>query len=292
MCNSITNYDYYKDNHDFPEQNVVKLFNPLSSDLNVMRQTLLYGGLESISYNINRQINNLKLYEFGNCYYKVEKDSDNKLDNYCEREHLALFITGQKNEPDWTSQDKPTDFFHLKSYIERILKRTGISTKNIEPVPSGTHYFSEGLKYLASDKTIVEFGQLKPTITRNFDINQDVYYGIFCWDIMLNLMVKNDISFSEIPRFPEVKRDLALLLDKSVSFSQIEKLAWKTEKNLLKKINLFDVFEDQKIGKNKKSYAVSFYLQDTEKTLTDKRIDKTMQNFINTFEKELGAKIR
>ncbi len=292
MCNSLTSYDYYKDNHDFPEQNAVKLLNPLSSDLNVMCQTLLYGGLESVSYNINRQINNLKLFEFGNCYYMVKKDSDNKLDNYCEREHLALFITGQKNEPGWTSQNKPTDFFHLKSYIERILKRTGIKTKNIESVPSGAHYFSEGLKYLASDKTIVEFGQLKPTITRNFDINQNVYYGIFSLDIMLNLIVKNDMSFSEIPRFPEVKRDLALLLDKSVSFSQIEKLAWKTEKKLLKKINLFDVFEDQKIGKNKKSYAISFYLQDTEKTLTDKRIDKTMQNFIRTFEKELGAKIR
>ncbi|MBA7578464.1 Phenylalanine--tRNA ligase beta subunit [subsurface metagenome] len=257
-----------------------------------MRQTLLYGGLESVSYNINRQTYNLKLFEFGNCYYKIEKDSDNKLDNYCEREYLALFTTGQKNEPGWTSQDKPTDFFHLKSYIERILKRTGIKTKNIESVPSGAHYFSEGLKYLASDKTIVEFGQLKPTLTRNFDINQNVYYGIFSLDIMLNLIVKNDMSFSEIPRFPEVKRDLALLLDKSVSFSQIEKLAWKTEKKLLKKINLFDVFEDQKIGKNKKSYAISFYLQDTEKTLTDKRIDKTMQNFIRTFEKELGAKIR
>ena len=292
MCNSLTSYDYYKDNHDFPEQNTVRLNNPLSSDLNVMRQTLLYGGLESVSYNINRQINNLKLFEFGNCYYKVKKDSDNKLDNYCEREHLALFTTGQKNEPGWTSQDKPTDFFHLKSYIERILKRTGITTKDIESVPSGAHYFSEGLKYLASDKTIVEFGQLKPTITRNFDIDQSVYYGIFSWDTMLNLMVRNDISFSEIPRFPEVKRDLALLLDKSVSFSQIEKLAWKTEKKLLKKINLFDVFEDQKIGKNKKSYAISFYLQDAEKTLTDKRIDKTMQNFIRTFEKELGAKIR
>ena len=292
MCNSLTSYDYYKDNHDFPEQNAVKLLNPLSSDLNVMCQTLLYGGLESVSYNINRQINNLKLFEFGNCYYMVKKDSDNKLDNYCEREHLALFITGQKNEPGWTSQNKPTDFFHLKSYIERILKRTGIKTKNIESVPSGAHYFSEGLKYLASDNTIVEFGQLKPTLTRNFDINQNVYYGIFFWDTMLNLIVKNDISFSEIPRFPEVKRDLALLLDKSVSFSQIEKLAWRTEKKLLKKINLFDVFEDQKIGKNKKSYAISFYLQDTEKTLTDKRIDKTMQNFIRTFEKELGAKIR
>ncbi|NQU81169.1 MAG: phenylalanine--tRNA ligase subunit beta [Bacteroidetes bacterium] len=292
MCNSITSYDYYKDNHDFPEQNTVKLLNPLSSDLNVMRQTLLYGGLESVSYNINRQTYNLKLFEFGNCYYKIEKDSDNKLDNYCEREHLALFITGQKNEPGWTSQNKPTDFFHLKSYIERILKRTGIKTKNIESVPSGAHYFSEGLKYFVSDKTIVEFGKLKPTITRNFDINQTVYCGIFFWDTMLNLIVKNDISFSEIPRFPEVKRDLALLLDKSVSFSQIEKLAWKTEKKLLKKINLFDVFEDQKIGKNKKSYAVSFYLQDTEKTLTDKRIDKTMQNFIRAFEKELGAKIR
>jgi len=292
MCNSITNNDYYNDNHDFPEQNVVKLFNPLSSDLNVMRQTLLYGGLESISYNINRQTNNLKLFEFGNCYYKIEKDSDNKLDNYYEQEHLALFITGQKNEQGWDSQDKLTDFFHLKSYIERILKRTGITTKNIESVPSGAHYFSEGLKYLASDKIIVEFGQIKPTLTRNFDIDQDVYYGFFSWNTVLNLLVKNDISFSEIPRFPEVKRDLALLLDKSVSFSQIEKLAWKTEKKLLKKINLFDVFEDQKIGKNKKSYAISFYLQDTEKTLTDKRIDKTMQNFIRTFENELGAKIR
>ena len=292
MCNSITNYDYYKDNHDFPEQNAVKLFNPLSSDLNVMRQTLLYGGLESISYNINRQINNLKLFEFGKCYYKIEKNSDNKLDNYCEREHLALYTTGQKNEPGWTSQNKPTDFFHLKSYIEKILKRTGITTKDIESVPSGSHYFSEGLKYLASDMTIVEFGQLKSTLTRNFDINQDVYYGIFSWNTVLNFLVKNDISFSEIPRFPEVKRDLALLLDKSISFSQIEKLAWKTEKKLLKKINLFDVFEDQKIGKNKKSYAISFYLQDTEKTLTDKRIDKTMQNFIRTFENELGAKIR
>jgi len=292
MCNSLTSFDYYKDNHDFPEQNTVRLYNPLSSDLNVMRQTLLYGGLESISYNINRQTYNLKLFEFGNCYYMVKKDSNNKLDKYCEREHLALFTTGQKNEPGWTSQDKPTNFFHLKSYIERILKRTGITSKDIVSVPSGAHYFSECLKYLASGKTIVEFGLLKPTITRNFDINQDVYYGIFFWDTMLNLMVKNDISFSEIPRFPEVKRDLALLLDKSVSFSQIEKLAWKTEKKLLKKINLFDVFEDQKIGKNKKSYAVSFYLQDPKKTLTDKRIDKTMQDFIHVFKKELGAKIR
>lgn len=292
MCNSITNYDYYKDNHDFPEQNAVKLLNPLSSDLNVMRQTLLYGGLKSISYNINRQTYNLKLFEFGNCYFMVKKDSDNKLDNYCEREHLALFITGQKNERGWTIQDKPTDFFHFKSYIERILKRTGITAKNIESVPSGARYFSEGLKYLSSDKTIVEFGQIKPTITRNFDIDQNVYYGIFSFDTMLNLMVKNDISFSEIPRFSEAKRDLALLLDKSVSFSQIEKLAWRTEKKLLKKINLFDVFEDQKIGRNKKSYAISFHLQDPDKTLTDKEIDKVMQNLIRVYEKELGAKIR
>ncbi|MCH7658394.1 MAG: phenylalanine--tRNA ligase subunit beta [Bacteroidetes bacterium] len=292
MCNSLTNFDYYKDNKDFPEQNSVRLYNPLSSDLNAMRQTLLYGGLESISYNINRQKNNLKLFEFGNCYYKIKEGPVNKLDNYYEREYLALFTTGRINEPNWSGQDKPTGFFHLKSYVEGIFKRLGIKEKDIEPVPSDENHFSEGLKYLVSDEAIVEFGQLESTVTRNFDISQPVYYAVFSWDKILTLLVKHEITYSGIPKFPAVKRDLALLLDKSVSFSQIEKLAWRTEKKLLKKIKLFDVFEDQKIGRNKKSYAISFHLQDPDKTLTDKEIDKVMQNLIRIYEKELGAKIR
>lgn len=292
MCNSLTSHDYYKENKDFPGKNAVKLYNPLSSDLNVMRQTLLYGGLEVIAYNINRKINNLKLFEFGNCYFRENKNTGNKLDNYREQEQLALFISGQRNEPGWTVEDRPADFFHLKSFIEIILERTGVSNKDIKSAPSEANYFSKGLKYLSSGKTIVEFGQLKRSIIKEFDIDQKVFYGFFLWDTMLDLIAKNKISYSDIPRFPEVKRDLALLIDKSVNFSQVEELAWKTEKKLLKKVNLFDVFEGEKIGRNKKSYAISFYLQDTRKTLTDKRIDNTMQNLIRSFEKELGAKIR
>lgn len=292
MCNSLTKADYYTGLEKYSPDNLVKIFNPLSNDLNVMRQTLLFGGLESVMYNRNRRNPDLKLYEFGNCYYLNKTDDENPLKKYDQEKHLALFLTGNKTDESWITRQDPTTFFMLKSYIENILTKLGIDINKIESSDHSSDILSEGLTYCYNTKELVNFGTLPKKILKSFDIDTPVYYAEFNWDNVVKQSAKNSIRFTEIPKYPEVRRDLALLLDKSVTFKQINDLATKSEKKLLKKVSLFDVFEGDQLGENKKSYAVSFILQDENKTLTDKQIDKIMNKFIQVFEKELNAQIR
>jgi phenylalanyl-tRNA synthetase beta chain len=293
MSNSLTPSAWYDNNEDFEVSQLVKLANPLSSDLNVMRQTLLFGGLSSIAWNINRQNYDLKLYESGNCYFfKSDKPAVKQVDKYFERTNLDLFITGQKEKLSWNHKSEPTDFFFIKSYVEMILNRLGISPGSLIIEEGKKKYFTESLSYTYNNLFIAETGKISRKYAQRFDINQDVYYGHIEWESVLKLLRKHKIQYRELPKYPAVKRDLALLLDSRIKFQQIRELAFKTERNILKDVFLFDVYESESLGKNKKSYAVSFILQDEFKTLTDKNIDKVMDSFIRIFEKELGAQIR
>ena len=293
MCNSLNPAAWYEQNDDFDKEHLVLLANPLSSDLNAMRQSLLYGGLSSIAWNINRQNPDLKLFEFGHCYfYNKPPESHPAPDHYFEPEHLDLFITGHTGKQSWNNKTNPTDFFHMKSFVEMIIARTGFKPESLASKESNKKYFSESVAYLHNNKTIAEAGRVSRKYLKQFDIDQDVYYGNIQWDLLLKAAKNHSISFHELPRYPSVRRDLALLLDRSVKFSQIRDIALKTEKNILQDISLFDVYESDSLGQNKKSYAVSFTLRDDLRTLTDKNIDKVMNSLISAFQKELNAQIR
>lgn len=293
MTNSLTPSAWYQNNDDFDGSQLVKLANPLSSDLDAMRQTLLFGGLSSVAWNINRQNHDLKLYEFGNCYFfRKDKQSSRPVDKYFEKTDLDLFISGNKLKQNWNSKSDPVDFFFIKAFVELILSRLGIKSDSLLLAESSKKYFTESLNYSFNNQLIAEAGKLSKKYTQIFDIDQDVYYGHIEWDTILKIIRKNFIQYKELPRFPSVKRDLALLVNKDVKFSQIRNLAFKTERNILKEISLFDVYESESLGSNKKSYAVSFILRDDFKTLTDKNIDKVMEGLIIAFEKEFGAQIR
>lgn len=292
MCNSLTKADYYNKLETYKPENLVKIFNPLSQDLNVMRQTLLFGGLESVVYNRNRRNTDLKLYEFGNCYFLNNSETENPLEKYNEEQHLAMFISGNKNPENWIIKEDPTSFFFLKSYIESILERLGFDLNQLSSSDVSSDIFAEGLSYHLNNKQIVNFGVLNKKLLKIFDIDTNIYFAEFSWNAVLKASNKNNIRYTEISKYPEVRRDLALLLNKEVKFSTIKELAYKSERKLLKNVSLFDVYEGEKLGANKKSYAVSFILQDEFKTLTDKQIDKIMNNFIRVFEQELGAQIR
>jgi len=293
MSNSLTPSAWYENNSDFDSSQLVKLANPLSSDINAMRQTLLFGGLSSIAWNINRQNYDLKLYEFGNCYFfKKDKHSLNKVDNYYEKTDLDLFITGNQKRQNWNSHLEPTDFFFIKSFVELILSRLGINPETLTIAECNKKYFTEALSFSINNQIIAEAGRISRKYTGRFNIDQDVYYGHIEWDSVVKMIKKHKIQYKELPKYPSVKRDLALLVDREIKFNEIRNLAYKTERNTLKEVTLFDVYESDSLGKNKKSYAVSFILQDELKTLTDKNIDKVMDSFIRIFEKELGAKIR
>ncbi len=293
MCNSLNPAAWYEQNDDFDKEHLVLLANPLSSDLNAMRQSLLHGGLSSIAWNINRQNLDLKLYEFGHCYfYKNPGETHPTPDHFFELEHLDLFITGNTAKQSWNNKAIPSDFFKIKSYVEMVLSRLGLKPESLSTTESNKKYFSGSVAYIFNNKTIAETGRISKKYLKQFDIDQDVYYGNIEWDVLLKTARNNTISFRELPKYPSVRRDLALLLDRSVKFSQIREIALKTEKNILQEINLFDVYESDSLGKNKKSYAVSFTLRDDLRTLTDKNIDKVMNNLINAFRKELNAQIR
>jgi phenylalanyl-tRNA synthetase beta chain len=293
MCNSLNPASWYEENSDFDKNQLVLLANPLSSDLNAMRQSLLFGGLASIRWNINRQNTDLKLYEFGHCYfYNKSGQSDPKPDDYSEKTSLDLFITGNTGRESWNSNTNPTDFFNIKSSVEMILSRLGIKPEDLIPGGNPKKYFAESSTYLINNKIIVEAGRISKNYLLKFDIGQDVYYGHVEWDFLMNLIKTHSISFHELPKYPSVRRDLALLLDSGIKFGQIRDIAFRTEKNILQEVTLFDVYESESLGKNKKSYAVSFILRDDLKTMTDKNIDKIMSNLIKAFENELKAQIR
>jgi phenylalanyl-tRNA synthetase beta chain len=293
MCNSLCPSAWYEQSEDFEKEHLVILANPLSSDLNAMRQSLLFGGLNAIIWNINRQNLDLKLYEFGNCYfYNKSGQSHPKAGDYTEKNSLDLFISGNTGRQSWNSKTNPTDFFNIKSSIEMILSRLGIKPESLNIGDSEKKYFAEASTYSLNNKLIAEVGRVSKIYLSKFDIGQDVYWGHIEWDYLLKLIKTHSISFHELPKYPSVKRDLALLLDRGIKFGQIRDIAFRTEKNLLHDINLFDVYESDNLGQNKKSYAVSFILRDELKTMTDKNIDKIMNNLIRAFEKELNAQIR
>jgi phenylalanyl-tRNA synthetase beta chain len=292
MSNSLTGLSYYENPGSFGPEQTVHILNPLSRDLGALRQTLLYGGLEAIIRNINRRNPDLQLYEFGNCYRKVPENGAQAVKGYSERPHLALFLTGQKNEPNWITPASENSFYTLKAFAENILKRLGIKPDTLVKAEISNDIFIEGLSYSRGDRLVVEAGSVHPAVLKRFDIKPVVFYADFYWDTVTGMAGKTDISFEDLPKFPEVRRDLSLLVDKQVRFAAISETAYRTERKLLKNVGLFDVYEGEKIGADKKSYAVSFILRDTEQTLTDRQIDKTMQRIAGALEKELGAQIR
>ena len=282
MANSLTTANYIQLSDLLKEEHNVTMLNPLSSDLATMRQSLLFSGLEAISYNINRKNTDLKLFEFGKTYHNYPS-------GYEEKKHLTLFLTGNRNQETWTIGQKPTDFFLFKGYVNAVLERLGIQKTQNQPL--ATDVYSEGIAISLGKDTIVEIGVVKKSILKHFGIKQEVFYADFNWAAILKL-ISNKIKFTEIPKYPEVRRDLALLLDQAVTYESIYTIAKQTEKSLLKNIDLFDVYEGQNLPEGKKSYALSFSIQDSSKTLTDEQIDKIMSKLQKNFETELGAILR
>jgi phenylalanyl-tRNA synthetase beta chain len=282
MANSLTTPDYVKLSSLLKEEYNVMMLNPLSNDLSAMRQSLLFSGLEAVSYNINRRNGDLKLFEFGKTYHKLPSGFD-------EPKHLTLFVTGDRSKESWTITQKPTDFFLFKGYVNSIIERLGICKTQNKPVVSDV--FTEGLAIACGNDALVEFGTVKKSILKHFDIKQEVFYADFNWNLILKL-VSTKIKFTDFPKYPEVRRDLALLVDQSVAFDAIYTIARQAEKSLLKEVSLFDVYQGKNLPEGKKSYAVSFILQDNSKTLTDEQIDKIMGKLQKNLENELGASLR
>jgi phenylalanyl-tRNA synthetase beta chain len=283
MNNSLTKESYIHLISELNEEENINILNPLSLDLNVMRQSLLFSGLENVSYNINRKNHDLKLYEFGKTYHKVEGESQ-------EKEHLMLLLSGKVNTENWNTTKDKTNFFVMKEKVEHILFRLGITKIKSEELSS--YGFSEGLMYKYKKNRLVCFGKLDKKITKSFGIKQELYYADFNWDLILNLVLNTKIKYSEVSKFPSVKRDLSLLIDKVVTFKELNAIAIQTETKILKSVNLFDVYVGDKIPEGKKSYALSFILEDNTKTLTDKYIDKVMNKLISSYETIVGAEVR
>ena len=295
LNNSLTKTSYYKDLTSYPESNCVKVMNPLSSDLGVMRQTLLFGGLESVAYNINRRNGDLKFYEFGNCYsYNPEADMEKGvLAPYSENYRLGMWLTGYEVANSWAQKDIQTSFFMLKGYVENVLTRLGMTSGKYTTEQTSDDIFSAVLVYKTrGGKEFGKAGIVSKNILRKFDIDNEVYFAEFNFAMLCKESVKTKTTYSELSKFPPVKRDLALLVDTSVKFCEIEKIARESERKLLKEVSLFDVYEGKNLEAGKKSYAVSFILQDTEKTLADKQIDAVMNKIITNLENKVGAKLR
>ena len=296
LNNSLTKLAYYEGLTSYTAETCVRIMNSLSQDLNVMRQTMLFGGLESIARNANRQNSDLKFYEFGNCYHfdaEKRKNAEGSLDGYSEEYHLALWITGRKNSLNWAASNDKVSFYQLKAYVQNVLVRMGIDLRKTQIAETSDDLLSEALEIkTVSGKLLATIGVVAPKQLKAFDIENTVYYADIQWKACLKELSKRKISYTEISKFPEVKRDLALLVDKSVRFAEIEKIAFDTDKKLLKNVTLFDVYEGKNLEAGKKSYAVNFTLQDKEKTLTDKQIDGIMQKLIKNLTEKLDAKLR
>ncbi len=283
LTNSLTSPNYSVLAKDLFEEQSIKMLNPLSTDLSVMRESMLFTGLEIVSYNINRKNQDLKFFEFGNTYRKVK-------DKYVESKHLALYITGNRHGESWSTPSTKSSFFFLKSVVETVFERLGILKTSTEPLTDDS--FSEGLVLLSNNKELARFGVVKNTVLKKFDIKQEVLYAQLDWEEITDTAKRNEILVEDIPKYPEVKRDFALLLDQNISFKKVHDIAFKTEKKLLKNITLFDVYNGKKLPEGKKSYAVGFTLQDEKSTLTDKQIDKIMKRLQERYETELNATLR
>ena len=295
LNNSLTKAAYYDGNETFKSENLVNLMNPLSNDLNVMRQTLLFGGLESIAHNANRKSADLRFFEYGNCYYynKERKDAEKVLACYSEDYHLGLWLTGKRVSGSWAHADEDASVYELKAYVENIFARLGLNLRSVVVGNLTDGIYSAALSYhTRGGKLLATVGIVSKKLTKAFDIDNEVYYADINWKNLLQAIKSVKVSYTELSKFPSVKRDLALLLDKNVQFADIERIAYECERKLLKAVELFDVYEGTNLEPGKKSYAVSFILQDEEKTLNDKQIDKIMSKLIASYEKQLGAKLR
>lgn len=294
LNNSLTKISYYERLKNHSLDRCVKLMNPLSNDLGVMRQTLLFGGLESVAYNINRQNADLKFYEFGNCYwFDAEKDTEDALSRYGENYRLALWVTGKRSNQTWMRPSEKSSFYELRAHVNNVLRRMGVDVERLILTETDNELYAEALTLTTiSGKELGIFGILKTDILRWFDISVPVYFAELDWKKCLREGSKHKITYKEISKFPEVKRDLALLIDKTIRFSDIEQVAFNVERKLLKSVTLFDVYEGKNLEVGKKSYAVNFVLQDKEKTLNDKQIDSIMQRLVKAFEEQLNAKLR
>ena len=298
LNNSLTKEAYYNDLTAYPKDRAVKLLNPLSSDLNVLRQTLLFGGLESIAHNANRKNANLRFFEFGNCYYKnpattEEQKAADTLAAYSEDQHLGLWLTGKRVEASWAHPEEPSSVYELKAYVGHILTRLGAPVGKLKQQAGANDIFAKSLALVDNNGTVVlEFGLVKKALTAAFDISAEVYFADINWTLLMKKTKKHSVNFTEISKFPAVSRDLALLVDKSVEFARIEQIAFAADKKFLKKVTLFDVYEGKNLEAGKKSYAVNFLLQDDTKTMNDKQTDAVMAKIIASLEKQLGAKLR
>jgi phenylalanyl-tRNA synthetase beta chain len=294
MCNSLTKLSYYNNLSTYPLAETVEIINPLSTDLNGLRQTLMFGGLESVSYNINRRKPNLKLYEWGNCYFfnKSKENQEKPLNAYNEEQRLAIWLYGDSTEESWVKKQEEVTFYHLKAIINGVLEKLGIDNDVIEVEDAPSDIFEYGMKLSLNNDLLGYFGLVSEKICRGIDIKLPLFFAEIRWEKAFNAARKKRVQFNEISKYPEVRRDLALLLDQNITFAQVKALAFATERKLIKSINLFDVYQGANLGEGKKSYAVSFTLQDSNKTLTDKQIDKTMQSLMNAYAKEIGAQIR
>ena len=295
LNNSLTREAYYNESKTYAPEHLVRLINPLSTDLNVMRQTLLFGGLESIAHNANRKASNLRFFEFGNCYHfdADKKNPEKVLAGYSEEQHLGLWLTGKRVEDSWAHADEASSIYELKAYALNVLKRLGISLAGLLVEDGKSDIFSKSIAVTdRNGKLYLELGLVKKTFLVACEVEQEVYYADFNWSLLMKKLPKKEVSYKELPKFPAVRRDLALLLDSSVKFADIERIAFATEKKLLRRVELFDVYEGKQLEAGKKSYAVAFTLQDETKTMNDKQTEAIMSKIIAQLEKQLGATLR
>ena len=295
LNNSLTKAAYYEDLNCYPKDRLVSIVNPLSSDLNVMRQSILFGGLESIAHNANRKNPNLKFFEFGNTYqhFNEKADAENPMKAYSEESHLGLWVTGKRVEGSWAHPDEQSSFYELKAYVINVLNRIGLPMGAVAFKESENNIFSKGITVEnRGGKVLVEMGVVARNLQKKFDIDNEVYFADLYWNQLTKAVRKQKVGFKEISKYPAVSRDLALLLDKSVEFASVEQIAYNAERKLLKKVELFDVYEGKNLPEGKKSYAVNFILQDEQKTLNDKAIDAVMQKIIQNLKKQLNAELR
>lgn len=293
MSNSLTKSAYYTDLTAYKAENCVKILNPLSNDLNVMRQTLIFNALEAVELNTNRKNGDLKLFEFGNCYfYNPEKVAEGGLAPYSEKYKLGVVVTGLQTKASWNAKSAKSNFFTIKAIAQKLLQRFGINIDEAVIETLTSDLYSEAVTFGFRGKPLFEIGVVAPKIKAIFDLKTNVYYMELDFDMLMKMLKKHKITVTELSKFPEVKRDLALMVDKKVTFSELREIAIKSEKKLLKSVSLFDVYEGDKLPEGKKSYALTFILEDTTKTLNDTIIDKTMANLIRQFEQQVGATIR
>ena len=294
MNNSLTKGDYYNGLNTYPAERCVRIVNPLSQDLNVMRQSLIPGGLEVIAYNINRQCNSMKLFEYGSVYSLKEPGIvPDKLDKVEEHTEFCLMMTGTP-EKSWNLAPAKGSFYAVKGYLELLLRRIGADLYAMDTDAAPADIYAEGVTYKlpGGSETLATVGTVLPSFAKTFGVKQPVFAAEINWPALFKLVKRNKVKYSELPRFPEVRRDLALLLDEGVSYADMRKAAIRAGKKMVKSVNLFDVYRGDKIPSGKKQYAISFVLQDLEKTLTDADSEKIMNNILFVFQKDFGAVIR